>query len=76
VFSDAHIGEMADKTQMGYFIYHNHKWLLVNTNCDSMYVVGDRFVPKGQTVELEVGKQIRLSTAPNGRLVQVQLVQS
>lgn len=74
VFDNVFAGEMADRTPLGYFANQNNKWILVNTNCDSLTVVGGGPVPIGQGVELTDGKQVRLSTAPHGRLALVQLV--
>lgn len=68
--------EYADRTILGYFIFHNGKWLLRNDGCDSMVVVNGPHVPIGSHVELSDNRQIRLSTASHGRLAVVRLISS
>jgi serine/threonine protein kinase len=62
------------KRPVGYFVFHNNKWLLVNQRLndleDKTYGIK---IPIGQAVELTDNKQILLSKDQGGRLIIVQL---
>ncbi|MDR2962833.1 MAG: kinase [Bacteroidales bacterium] len=62
------------KKPVGYFVFHNNKWLFVNqTLTDLEDKTENRKIPIGQAVELTDGKQILLSKEEGGRLIVVQL---
>lgn len=63
------------KKRVGYFVYHNRKWLLVNEGMPDLKNVTDQVaVPIGGKVELVDGLQLLMSRQPGGRLVVVQMV--
>jgi hypothetical protein len=60
---------------VGYFIFHQGQWWLVNENLpDLMDVATKTVVPIGTKIELTDGKQILLSRQDGGHLVVVQMV--
>ncbi|MBF0200923.1 MAG: kinase [Desulfamplus sp.] len=64
-----------DRKRVGYFIFHNGRWLLVNENIPELYdCVGKKSVPIGNHITLEEGSQILFSKEEGGRLAFVQLV--
>ena len=61
---------------MGYFIFHQQQWWLVNENLpELMDVASKKIIPIGGKIELTDGKQILLSRQDGGRLVVVQMVE-
>jgi len=63
------------KKPVGYFIFHNNKWQLVNQGLTSLKDITEgKEIPIGSSVELSDNKQILLSKEEGGRLVIVQLV--
>ena len=67
----------ADQTKrVGYFVYHQERWWLVNENLPELYDVSNKIaIPVGGKVELLDGGQILLSKQDGGRLVLVQMVE-
>jgi hypothetical protein len=65
------------KKPVGYFVFHNNKWLLVNQRLDDLEDKTEgKKISINQAVELTDGKQILLSKKDDGRLVVVQLVKN
>ena len=63
-----------DKVPVGYFTYHQDKWVLVNQKLDSLKdLTEDKEVPTGSMVELTDGKRLLLSGEEGGRVVLVTL---
>ncbi|UYM14922.1 helix-hairpin-helix domain-containing protein [Endozoicomonas euniceicola] len=63
------------KKRVGYFIYHNDKWLLVNENIPELTdAANKRLIPLGGHIELRDNLQLLCSKKPGGRLFVVQLV--
>ena len=71
-----------DKKRVGYFVFHNNRWLLVNERVGNMLIndaslpVDQRTVPVGGYVELTDGLELVLEKGDGGRLVRVQLIES
>lgn len=65
----------AQTKPVGYFVFHNNRWQLVNQTLTSLKDVTEgKEIPIGSSVELTDNKQILLSKEEGGRLVIVQLV--
>lgn len=65
----------AQRRRVGYFLFHNDKWLLVNEALPELMDADTRTpVPVGSGVELGEGRKLLLSREPGGRLAVVQLV--
>lgn len=65
------------KKPVGYFVFHQNKWLLINQRLTDLEdKTLQQKIPIGQSVELTEGKQILLSKEEGGRLIIVQLVNS
>jgi serine/threonine protein kinase len=65
------------KKPVGYFVFHQNKWLLVNQRLNDLEDKTEgKKIPINQSVELTEGKQILLSKEDGGRLIIVQLVKS
>jgi serine/threonine protein kinase len=63
------------KKPVGYFVFHNNKWLLINQRLNDLEDKTEGVkIPINQSVELTDGKQILLSKEEGGRLIIVQLV--
>jgi serine/threonine protein kinase len=63
------------KRPVGYFIFHQNKWLLVNQRLNDLEdKTEDKKIPLRQAVELTDGKKILLSKEEGGRLIIVQLI--
>ncbi len=61
--------------RIGYFVFHDDVWYLVNENMPDMRDVKNQVdIPVGGKVCLEDGGQVLLSCAPGGRLAVVQMV--
>jgi serine/threonine protein kinase len=58
------------KVPVGYFTFHNDKWVLVNQKLTSLKdLTEDKEIPIGQMVELTDGKKLLLSREEGGRVV-------
>ncbi|GHV25085.1 kinase [Bacteroidia bacterium] len=65
------------KKPVGYFVFHQNKWLFVNQRLNDLEDKTEgKKIPIGQSVELSDGKQILLSKEDGGRLIIVQLVKN
>ena len=65
----------ADKKPVGYFAFHNNKWLFINQTLNSLYdKTEEKEIPVGSSLELTNGKQIVLSRENQGRVALVTLV--
>ena len=66
----------ADKQRVGYFIFHDNQWLLVNERMPSLFhVTENRAVAIGEAVALSEGTQLLFAKdQEEGRLAAVQLV--
>jgi serine/threonine protein kinase len=65
------------KKPVGYFVFHNNKWLLINQRLNDLEdKTEQKSIPTGQAVELSDGKQILLSKEEGGRMIIVQLVKN
>jgi serine/threonine protein kinase len=63
------------KKPVGYFVFHQGKWQLVNQTLTSLKdVTENKEIPVNSMVELTDGKQLLLSKEEGGRLVIIQLV--
>jgi len=64
------------KKPVGYFVFHENKWLFVNQTLSTLTDIsnGNKNIPIGSPVVLSDGKQILLSKEEGGRLIVVQLV--
>lgn len=65
------------KKPVGYFVYHQEKWVLVNQAIPDLTVIEDgekTEVPVGKMAELKEGTQMLLSREDGGRLIVVQMV--
>lgn len=63
------------KKPVGYFSFHNGKWMFVNQRLPALKdVTANKPIPVGSALELVDGQQILLSPEEGGRLVQVQMV--
>jgi serine/threonine protein kinase len=64
----------AQKVPVGYFTYHNDKWVFVNQKLTSMVdKTEDKDVPIGAMVEITDGKKLLLSKEDGGRVVVVTM---
>jgi serine/threonine protein kinase len=64
----------ADKIPVGYFTFHNGRWVLVNQKLTSLKdVTEDKEIPPGSMVELTDGKKLLLSKEDGGRIVLITL---
>jgi DNA-binding helix-hairpin-helix protein with protein kinase domain len=65
------------KKPVGYFVFHNDKWLLINQRLPDLEdKTENKKIPAGQAVELSDGKQILLSKEDGGRVIVVQMVKN
>ena len=65
------------KKPVGYFVFHNNKWLFINQLLTELEDLTEKKkIPINQAVELTEGKQILLSREEGGRLIHVQLVKN
>jgi len=63
------------KKPVGYFSFHNHKWVLVNQKMPFLKdISNDVLVPIGGMVELVHGNKLLLSNESGGRVVLITLV--
>ena len=62
------------KVPVGYFTFHNNKWVLINQKMVGLKDVSeDKEIPIGAMVEITDGKKILLSKEDGGRLVLITL---
>jgi serine/threonine protein kinase len=62
------------KVPVGYFTYHNDKWMLVNQKLTSLVdKTEDKEIGIGEMVELTNGKQLLLSKEDGGRVVVITM---
>lgn len=70
----------SEKKRVGYFVYHNNIWYLVNEGMPDLTDLTQSdnriSIPIGGKVELVDGQKILLSKADRGRLIVVQMVNS
>lgn len=60
----------AQKVPVGYFVFHQQKWVLVNQQLTSLKdLTEDKEIPIGSMVELTDGKKLLLSREEGGRVV-------
>ncbi|MEZ2444843.1 helix-hairpin-helix domain-containing protein [Chitinophaga sp. RCC_12] len=60
----------AQKVPVGYFVFHQGKWVLVNQQLTSLKdLTEDKEIPIGEMVELTDGKRLLLSREEGGRVV-------
>jgi serine/threonine protein kinase len=65
----------AQKKRVGYFVFHNKGWYLVNEAMPELIDTDTKIrIAIGDKVLLEDGRKLLLSQAPGGRLVVVQMV--
>jgi serine/threonine protein kinase len=64
----------AQKVPVGYFTFHNNKWVFVNQKLTSLVDKTENIdIPIGGMLELEDGKQILLSKEDGGRVMLITL---
>lgn len=64
-----------DLKPVGYFVFHQNKWLLVNQSLDSLKLIDEnRIIRKNDFVELKEGIKLLFTEKPTSRLASVQLV--
>ena len=64
----------AQKERVGYFSFHNRKWVFVNEKLTSLKDVSeDKEIPIGSMVEISEGKKLLLSKEDGGRVIIVSL---
>jgi serine/threonine protein kinase len=64
----------AQKVPVGYFTFHNGRWVLVNQTLAALKdVTEDKIIPIGEMLELTDGKKILLSDEEGARVVLVTL---
>jgi hypothetical protein len=62
------------KVPVGYFTYHNDKWVLVNQKLTSLKdLTEDKDIPVGTMVDLTDGKKLLLSNEEGGRVVMITM---
>ena len=64
----------SDKKRVGYFSFHNNKWLFVNEGLGTLKdKTEDKNIPIGSSIELTNGKQILFSTEDGGRVAVISI---
>ena len=64
----------AQKEPVGYFTYHNDKWVLVNQKLTSLKdLTNDKEIPVGTMVDLIDGSKLLLSNEEGGRVVVITM---
>jgi hypothetical protein len=62
------------KKPVGFFSYHNDRWLLVNQNLrDLRDLAADKSYPPGSAVPLAAGQKLRLTRESGGRVANVRI---
>ncbi len=65
------------KRRVGYFVFHNGSWWLVNENMPDLMIVDTKeLIRIGEKIELKDGLKLLFSREDGGRLVVVQMVDS
>ena len=60
--------------RVGYFSFHNNKWVFVNEKLISLKdVTEDKEIPIGSMVDVSDGKKLLLSKEEGGRVVVVKI---
>jgi serine/threonine protein kinase len=63
-----------NKVRLGYFSFHNNKWLFVNEKLDSLKdLTDDKEIPIGSMIELTNSKRLLLSNEEGGRVVIISI---
>jgi len=63
------------KKPVGYFSFHNNKWVLVNQHLKGLKdITNNKLIPIGSMVELVHGNQLLLSAEEGGRVVLISIV--
>lgn len=63
-----------DKKRVGYFVFHNNNWLLVNEALPNLKdVTNDKIISIGQSVELKEGNKLLLSSDDGGRIATITI---
>lgn len=63
-----------DKIRLGYFVFHNGKWMLVNEKLQDLKdLTEDKIIPIGSMVELTDGKKLLLSKEKDGKIAIVSI---
>jgi serine/threonine protein kinase len=64
-----------DKKPVGYFVFHQNKWMLVNQTLTSMRdLTEQKDIPPNTMVEITNGKKILLSDEEGGRLLYLTII--
>lgn len=64
----------SQKVRVGYFSFHNNKWVFVNEKLTSLKdVTEDKEIPIGTMVEISDGKKLLLSKEEGGRVVIISI---
>jgi serine/threonine protein kinase len=67
--------ESEDKKPVGYFVFHQNKWLFINQTLTKLKNISqNKIIPIGDSIELEEGIQILFSDQATARLAAVQMV--
>jgi serine/threonine protein kinase len=67
----------AQKPRVGYFVFHQDKWWLVNERLPDLYDVATKTnIPVGAKLELKDGQQILFAKDNGGRLAVVQMIKA
>ncbi|MDR1084017.1 MAG: kinase [Deltaproteobacteria bacterium] len=65
----------ADKKPVGYFSFFKNRWIFINQTLTSLRdLTKKQDIPIGKYVEIVQGKQLQLSSEPDGRVINVSLV--
>ncbi len=74
IFPNEKLNE-ADKKRVGYFVFYNQKWYLVNENMPTLKdITENKLIPIKSHVELVNNKQILFDDSDNGRLAAIQII--
>jgi len=66
-----------DKKRLGYFSFHNNKWLFVNETLNTLKdLTNDKEIRPGESIELLDGNKLLLSNESGGRLAIITLTNS
>ncbi len=64
----------ADKKRLGYFVFHNGSWLLINEGLRGLKdVTNDIGIPIGESLELKDGNKVLLSDDKDGRVITITI---
>jgi hypothetical protein len=62
------------KIPVGYFVFHDNKWKLINQKLSSLKdLTDDKEIPIGTMVEITDGKRLLLSREDGGRVVLITM---